>query len=389
MTVYNNDMKTNNICILLLALLLPIILNAQALQLPNDGPLTLRPELQKLGMQLLEGKKGSIVAIQPETGEVLCLATHNEHDSTDVRLAIAKAYAPGSTIKTAQALILYSEGLIDEHTSIACDNGFLDGNIKVGCHKHHSPLKLKEALAQSCNTWFISTFMSMINDNFLYENADEAINVWRDYMRSMGLGGPLGIDMRGELGGLLANANYLKQRYPEGWTGKTILWAGMGQGDITLTPLQMCNLAVTLANRGYYYPPHIHQSTEQRSLPERYKIRRNTKIEAKAYKPVIEGMRRAVETGTAASINTTAYQICGKTGTIENTGKDHSAFIGFAPMNNPKIAIAVYIEHGGFGADLATPIASLIIEQYLKGKLSKNSQTKINKLRAIHTLEVQ
>ena len=382
-------MKIKDTFLILIALLLPIQTEAQVLQLPNDGPLTLRPLLQQLGTQLLEGKKGSIVAIQPENGEIICLATHNENDSADARLAIAKAYAPGSTIKTAQALILYSEGLIDEHTSIACDNGFLDGNIKVGCHKHRSPLKLKDALAQSCNTWFISTFMSMINDNFLYENADEAITVWRNYMRSMGLGGPLGIDMHGELGGLLANANYLKQRYPEGWTGKTILWAGMGQGDITLTPLQMCNLAVTLANRGYYYPPHIHQATEQHTLSQRYLTRRDTKVIPKAYKPVIAGMRRAVESGTAASINTPAYQICGKTGTIENAGKDHSAFIGFAPMNNPKIAVAVYIEHGGFGADLAAPIASLIMEQYLKGKLSKTSQAKAKQLRAIHTVEAQ
>jgi penicillin-binding protein 2 len=382
-------MKIKDTFLILIALLLPIQTEAQVLQLPNDGPLTLRPLLQQLGTQLLEGKKGSIVAIQPENGEIICLATHNENDSADARLAIAKAYAPGSTIKTAQALILYSEGLIDEHTSIACDNGFLDGNIKVGCHKHRSPLKLKDALAQSCNTWFISTFMSMINDNFLYENADEAITVWRNYMRSMGLGGPLGIDMHGELGGLLANANYLKQRYPDGWTGKTILWAGMGQGDITLTPLQMCNLAVTLANRGYYYPPHIHQATEQHTLSQRYLTRRDTKVIPKAYKPVIAGMRRAVESGTAASINTPAYQICGKTGTIENAGKDHSAFIGFAPMNNPKIAIAVYIEHGGFGADLAAPIASLIMEQYLKGKLSKTSQAKAKQLRAIHTVEAQ
>lgn len=382
-------MKIKDTFLILIALLLPIQTEAQVLQLPNDGPLTLRPLLQQLGTQLLEGKKGSIVAIQPENGEIICLATHNENDSADARLAIAKAYAPGSTIKTAQALILYSEGLIDEHTSIACDNGFLDGNIKVGCHKHRSPLKLKDALAQSCNTWFISTFMSMINDIFLYENADEAITVWRNYMRSMGLGGPLGIDMHGELGGLLANANYLKQRYPDGWTGKTILWAGMGQGDITLTPLQMCNLAVTLANRGYYYPPHIHQATEQHTLSQRYLTRRDTKVIPKAYKPVIAGMRRAVESGTAASINTPAYQICGKTGTIENAGKDHSAFIGFAPMNNPKIAIAVYIEHGGFGADLAAPIASLIMEQYLKGKLSKTSQAKAKQLRAIHTVEAQ
>jgi penicillin-binding protein 2 len=212
----------------------------------------------------------------------------------------------------------------------------------------------------------------------MYETKEEAITTWRSYMQSMGLGGPMHIDIEGEQGGLLAGADYLNRRYKDGWDGKTIWWAGMGQGDVTCTPLQLCNLAVTIANRGWYYIPHVHKETTNK----RYLTRRQTKVAAEAYTPVVEGMRLAVEKGTATSIKTT-YPICGKTGTIENPGRDHSAFIGFAPMAEPKIAVSVYVEHGGFGADLAAPMAGLIIEQYLKGALSKESQAKAKRLAEI------
>ena len=342
--------------------------------LPTDGKLTIRPLLQQLGEQLLKGKTGSIVAIDPANGEILCLAT-NTPNGSDVRQAIGKPQAPGSTFKTAQALTLLSEGIITPQTTIECVDGVTDGNIKVRCHKHRSPLTLKEALAQSCNTWFLMTFASMINDDFMYETKEESITTWRSYMQSMGLGGPMHIDIEGEQGGLLAGADYLNRRYKNGWDGRTIWWAGMGQGDVTCTALQLCNLAVTIANRGWYYVPHIHQDTKN----ERYLTKRQTKVKQEAYAPVIEGMRMAVEKGTATSIKTT-YPICGKTGTIENPGDDHSAFIAFAPMDHPKIAISVYVEHGGFGADLAAPMAGIVIEQYLKGKLSEASKTKAKRI---------
>lgn len=355
-------------------LMTSLLLNAQ--DLPTDGPLTLRPLLQQLGERLLKGKTGAIVAINPANGEILCLAT-NTPQGSDVRQAIGKPQAPGSTFKTAQALVMLSEGSITPETSVKCENGVTDGNIKVGCHQHRSPLKLKDALAQSCNTWFLMTFASMINDDFMYETRDEAITTWRSYMQSMGLGGPMHIDIAGEQGGLLAGADYLNRRYPKGWDGKTIWWAGMGQGDVTLTPLQLCNLAVTIANRGWFYVPHIHKDTKN----QRYLTRRQTKVVPEAYPPVVEGMRLAVEKGTAAGIRTT-YPICGKTGTVENPGADHSVFIAFAPMNDPKIAVSVYVEHGGFGADLAAPMAALIIEQYLKGKLSTQSEARAKRLEA-------
>ena len=349
-----------------------------AQNLPTDGPLTIRPLLQQLGERLLKGKTGSIVAISPANGEILCLAT-NTPQGSDVRQAIGRPQAPGSTFKTAQALTLLSEGIVDLQTTVECNGGITDGNIKVGCHKHRSPLKLVDALAQSCNTWFLMTFASMINDDFMYESHDEAITTWRSYMQSMGLGGPMHIDVQGEQGGLLAGADYLNRRYPKGWDGKTIWWAGMGQGDVTCTPLQLCNLAVTIANRGWYYIPHIHKETKN----QRYLTRRQTKVAPEAYGPVVEGMYQAVEHGTAFGIKT-SYPICGKTGTIENPGRDHSAFIGFAPMTAPKIAISVYVEHGGFGADMAAPMAGLIIEQYLKGTLSPKSETQAKRIAGIH-----
>ena len=347
---------------------------ACAQELPTDGTLTLRPQLQQLGQRLLRGKTGSIVAINPENGEVLCLAT-NTPKGPDTRQAVGKPQAPGSTFKTAQALAMLSEGIVSEETTFACDSGFVNDNLRVRCHKHSSPLTLKEALAYSCNTWFIVHFASMINDTDMYDSKDEAITTWRSYMQSMGLGGPMHTDISGEQGGLLAGSDYLNRRYPNGWDGMTIWVTGMGQGDVTLTPLQLCNLAVTIANRGWFYVPHIHKNTKNR----RYLTRRQTRVTPSAYNPVIEGMRLAVEKGTARGIKA-SYPICGKTGTVENAGPDHSAFIGFAPMNNAKIAISVYVEHGGFGADLAAPIAGLIMESYLKGKLSNASEAKARRI---------
>ena len=366
-------MKARILSVLILALLYSSV---GAQELP-EGQLTIRPMLQKLGEKLLKGKTGSIVAINPANGEILCLATNTPHGS-DVRQAIAKPMAPGSTFKTAQALTLLSEGIITPETTVECADGITDGNIKVGCHKHKTPLALKEALALSCNTWFLMTFASMVNDDFMYESKEEAVTTWRSYMQSMGLGGPMHIDIKGEQGGLLAGADYLNRRYKDGWDGKTIWWAGMGQGDVTCTPLQLCNLAATIANRGWYFVPHIHKDTKN----ERYLTKRQTKVKKEAYAPVIDGMHLAVEKGTATSVKA-SYPICGKTGTVENTGKDHSVFIAFAPKDEPKIAVSVYVEHGGFGADLAAPMAGLIIEEYLKGELSTTSEAKAKRISRI------
>lgn len=345
-------------------------------QLPFDeAGTTLQPALQQLGRRLLRHKTGSIVAMEPATGRVLCLVTHSA-EGENLNLALATPYPPASTMKVAEALALYSEGIIDDETSVGCQGAFRTGSLRVGCHKHASPLRLTNALAYSCNTWFLSTFLRMMGDRDRYESNDSAITVWNRYMRSMGLGGPTGIDIEGEKGGLLANSSYLARRYKGRWNAQTIMWIAMGQGDVTATPLQLCVLASSVANRGWWYRPHLHDGTPDRPLPQRYTTPRFTEATPAAYAAVVRGMRQAVLHGTLTGIHTKAYTLCGKTGTAETAGRDHSAFIGFAPMNEPSIAVAVYIEHGGFGADMAAPIASLIIERHLTGRLSAASQKK-------------
>ncbi len=369
----------------MMAISLFVVSSVSAQEFREAPPLTFRPLLQELGTELMQGKKGSIVAIDPATGEVLCMVTNSPTGPNDA-LAISTAYAPGSSIKPAQALIFLSEGLVKADTKIACYDGYRDGNIKVKCHPHYSPEPLPGALAVSCNTWFLKSYLSMLNNTQKYGSKENAVTVWRDYLVSMGLGGPLGIDMTGEKGGLLANVNYLSRRYKNGWDTKTIMWAGMGQGDITATPLQLCNLAASIANRGFFFTPHIHKNVDWAPLPTRFLTPRQTKVPSSVYATVIDGMRLAVTKGTATVLNGTTYPVCGKTGTAENSGKDHSIFIGFAPMNEPKISISVYVEHGGFGADVAAPIAGLIMEKYLKGKLSPKSQAMAKRLEKMKTM---
>lgn len=370
----------------ILALVFLTLNRVQAQEYREDPPLTFRPLLQELGTDLMQGKKGSIVAIDPATGEVLCMVTNSPTGPNDA-LAIATAYPPGSAIKPAQALVFLSEGIVKPDTKIACHDGFRDGNIKVKCHPHYSPEALPGAIAVSCNTWFLKSYLSMLSNTQKYGSKEKAVTTWWEYIISMGLGGPVGIDMAGEKGGLVANVNYLSRRYKNNWDPKTIMWAGMGQGDITATPLQLCNLAATIANRGYFFTPHIHKSVDWAPLPSRFLTPRQTKVPSYIYSSVIDGMRLAVTKGTATVLNGTTYPVCGKTGTAENAGKDHSVFIGFAPMNEPKIAISVYIEHGGFGADVAAPIAGLIMEKYLKGKLSPKSQAMAKRIERINTMD--
>ena len=243
---------------------------------------------------------------------------------------------------------------------------------------------MEDAIAISCNTWFLKSYISMLN-NKRYASKEIAITAWNEYMRSMGLGSPLGTDIANEKGGLLANVSYLNRRYKNGWDAKTIMWAGMGQGDITVTPLQLANLAASIANRGFFYTPHIHKDCDWNPLSSRFLKQHQTMVSPISYNVVINGMRKCVTKGTASAINTPRFTICGKTGTAENAGKDHSVFIGFAPMTNPKVAISVYIEHGGWGSDVAAPIAALIMEKYLKGNLSAKSQTVAKRIISLKT----
>jgi penicillin-binding protein 2 len=337
--------------------------------------LTIDPALQALADRLLTGKQGSIVALDPQTGEVKCL-TYNSYFDDGTNLAISRAYSPGSTIKTAQALTLLSLGTVSTGSRYSCHQGFWRRNIHIGCHAHRSNLNLVEAIGHSCNSWFCKAFSSMVDNRTLFPSASAAIDAWHTYMESMGLGMPLGIDLPSEVGGLLPTSDYLNKAHEGSWNGTTVMWIGMGQGEVKCTPLQLCNLAALIGNRGYYLVPHTRKYALGDSLYMKYARKHQCLVFPETFDPVVEGMRLAITKGTAASINTPDYEICGKTGTAENDGEDHSIFIAFAPRVNPRIAICVYVENAGFGADLAAPIGALVIEQALKGKLSPRSEHK-------------
>lgn len=361
----------------------------------HDLTLSIDIDLQALGERLLEGKIGSIVAIEPSTGEVLCMVSSPTYDpklmvgrqrgknhkklSLDswkplLNRSVMGQYPPGSTFKTSQALTFLSEGIITPGTAYPCHRGFYCRGMHVGCHSHSSPLPVIGALSTSCNSFFCWGLYNMISNRRKYKSKIEALNTWRDYMVSMGFGYKLGIDLPGEKRGLIPNASYYSDMYQGYWNALTIISISIGQGEVNLTPLQVANLCATIANRGYYYVPHVVRKIQGLPLDTTYTRRHYTKATRRAYDYVVAGMRSAVIKGTCRSANRADYEVCGKTGTAQNHGQDHSIFMGFAPMNNPKIAVAVYVENGGYGADFGVPIGSLIIEQYMNGKLSPESE---------------
>lgn len=335
---------------------------------------TLDDGMQELARRLLYAKQGSIIAIEPSTGEIKCLVSESYMADTINRAV--EEYSPGSTFKVAQALTLVSEGILNAKSSYACNKGFWQGGVHIGCHPHRQPLTLVPAIGQSCNSYFCKAFAGMMNDKERYHTHSNAVNVWSGYMHSMGLGARLGVDIPDEKPGLIPDSAYLGKAHKGGWNGWTVMWVGMGQGEVLATPLQLCNLAASIANRGCYVVPHTKRYSAKDSLYGKYSRKHYCKPTAEAYELVVEGMRNAVTQGTARHINSAEYEICGKTGTAENSGRDHSVFIGFAPKENPRIAVAVYVENGGWGADLAAPLGALMIEQALKGELSGRSETK-------------
>ena len=362
----------------------------------SDLTLGIDIELQELGEKLMKNKIGSIVAIEPETGEILCMVSAPTFSPTDlvgrhrgenfkilsdawskplINRTIQGTYPPGSTFKTAQALTQLQEGIIDTNTMFQCHNGFIFGRLKVGCHAHAAPLSLIPAIATSCNGYFCWGYYRMMESD-KYSSPKEALTVWKDYMVNMGFGYTLGIDLPGEARGMIPNAQYYDKLYNKSWRGLTIISNAIGQGEVTLTPLQIANLCATIANRGYYITPHVVKKIENGEIDSIYSVRHYTKVDRENYEYVVEGMRQSVLGGTCRSANTPLYELCGKTGTAQNNGKDHSVFMGFAPRENPKIAIAVYVENGGFGATYGVPIGALLIEKYLTDSLSTESQIK-------------
>ena len=354
-------------------------------------------ELQQLAERLLEGKIGSVVAIEPETGEVLCMASAPTFDprmmvgrqrgKNHLELArdtwkpllnrsIMGQFPPGSTFKTTQGLTFLEEGIITPQTSYPCYGGFLHAGLRVGCHGHPSPLSLVPSIATSCNGFFCWGLYYMMGARSKYGSVQKAMATWRDYMVSMGFGYPLGVDLPGEKRGMIPNDQYYDKAYNRSWNGLTIISISIGQGEVTATPLQIANLGATIANRGYFITPHVVKEVEGDSLDSLYTQKRYTKVRREHYETVVQGMRQAVLGGTCRGADLPGIEVCGKTGTAQNRGKDHSAFMGFAPMKEPKIAVAVYVENGGWGATYGVPIGALIMEKYLNGSLSAESELK-------------
>ena len=370
----------------------------------NDIQLGLDADLQALGERLMEGKLGAIVAIEPKTGQILAMVSSPTFDPQDMigkmrgkyqqtltldpakpllNRAIMGQYPPGSTFKTSQAVTYYTEGIITDSTKYPCPHGFSYRGLHVGCHGHPSPVSIVPALSTSCNAYFCWGLYHMLSNRRKYKSLDIAMDTWRDYMVSMGFGYKLGIDLPGEKRGMIPNAHFYDNAFGK-WNPLTVISISIGQGEVNLTPLQIANLGATIANRGYYITPHVVRQIRGMRLDKKYILKHRTKGSVRAYQEVVAGMTSSVRGGTCAHAVHPGYSLAGKTGTAQNRGKDHSVFMGFAPVDKPKIAIAVYVENGGFGAVYGVPIGSLMIEQYLNGKLTESDAKKANDIQKRH-----
>jgi penicillin-binding protein 2 len=362
---------------------------------------TLDIDLQAYVEQLMDKKIGAVVAIEPKTGEILAFASsptynpnlmvidqnrgeafmalQNDKFKPLFNRAIMAQYPPGSTFKTVVGLVGMQMGVITPETGFGCGGYFVNsgGDVRK-CRGHASPSSVAVALQWSCNSYFFRTFKEIV-DKYSYYNPQRGLDTMAAYLNSFGLGRQVGVDFPGEKSGLIPTSEYFDKIYPKskgGWRSSFVVSIGIGQGEIQLTTLQMANTAALIANRGYYYIPHFAKNFRQGEKmlppPEKYRKRILTKVKPLYYHAVADGMQRVVAGGTATSSNIWDIPIAGKTGTVQNPhGEDHSTFLGFAPADDPKIAIAVYVENAGGGGKYAAPIASLVIEKYLRGEISE------------------
>jgi penicillin-binding protein 2 len=353
-------------------------------------------DLQEYGELLMRNKRGSIVAIEPATGEVLALVSAPNYDpgllvgrvrsenfsrlQSDTAVlplfnrALMASYPPGSTFKPINGLIGLQEGVISAETQFGCDRGYLF----VGCHSHASPLDLIGAVANSCNSYFCQTYRRVL-ENSKYNSVSEAFNKWKEYLNEFGFGNRLGTDFVNELTGFIPSPSYFDRYHGKGrWKALTVISMAIGQGEIGTTPLQMANMTAAIANRGYFYTPHIVKKVgEGETLSQRFITKHQISIDTANFETIISGMEGAVNGAPGATARVAAISgiiVCGKTGTAQNPhGDDHSVFIAFAPKDNPKIAIAVYVENAGFGSTYAAPVASLMIEKYIRDTVSNKA----------------
>lgn len=354
-------------------------------------------DLQEFGEKLLANKIGSIVALEPSTGEVLSIVNSPNYDPNLLvgqqrnknfsallldpskplfNRALKAPYPPGSTFKTVQALIGLQEGVLTPGTKYPCHGGYHMGSITVGCHPHSSPLDLEFSIAKSCNAYYCYVYRSIL-DNPAYSNVQDAYVKWTEYLKSMGIGIKTGIDLPEESPGILRKPGFFEREFGKNWRSSNIISMSIGQGQIGLTPLQMANIAAILANRGHWFTPHVVKSIgDDHFVPDEFRFKHQTMINRMYFDSIIAGMARVcVPGGTASRTGIEGIEICGKTGTAQNPhGEDHSIFIAFAPRINPKIAICVIVENGGFGADYAAPIANLMIERYLSNDRKQESK---------------
>ncbi len=370
----------------------------------KDLQLGIDADLQALGERLMEGKLGAIVAIEPKTGQILAMVSSPTFDPREMigkmrgknqqrmtldpakpllNRAIMGQYPPGSTFKTSQAITYYSEGVINDSTRFPCLHGFSFKGLHVGCHGHASPISIVPALSTSCNAYFCWGLYYMLSNRKKYKTLDDAMNRWRDYMVSMGFGYKLGIDLPGEKRGLIPNAEFYNNAFDR-WNPLSVISISIGQGEINLTPLQIANLGAIIANRGYYYTPHVVRKIQGERLDKKYLEKHKVMGTPRSFNEVVAGMVSSTRGGTCAHAVHPGYTLAGKTGTAQNRGKDHSVFMGFAPVESPKIAIAVYVENGGFGAVYGVPIGSLMMEQYINGKLTPGDEAQAASIQKRH-----
>jgi penicillin-binding protein 2 len=364
----------------------------------KDLQLSLDMELQAFGEKLMQNKRGSIVAIEPKTGEILSILSAPSYNPSVFELneergekykelaadsinkpfldrSINAKYPPGSIFKPILSLIAFQEGASYPDRTIYCNGYYQYRGFKYGCHNHTTPYNVQIALLHSCNSYYFQMVRDLIEIEG-FSKPEKGLNILVNHLKDFGLGVKLGVDLPNESTGFLPTPEFYDRLYKNelsGWKSTYIMSIGIGQGELELTTLQMANLAAILANRGYYYTPHVVKSISGSNLSDHFLIKKQVRIDSIHFPPVIEGMERTVKVGTGNQAFVYGLDICGKTGTSQNPhGEDHSVFFAFAPKDDPQIAIAVYVENAGFGGDVAAPIAGLMIEKYLKKVIAPN-----------------
>jgi len=357
-------------------------------------------DLQQYGELLMQNKKGGIVAIEPETGEILAKISSPGYDpemfvgramNKNYRMMVQNdslkplfdrtmlaQYPPGSIFKLVNALIGLQENVISPSTRFECHNGYHVGNFTMKCHSHASPLDLRHGIQQSCNAYFANVFRYIL-ESPKFSSVQNGYVAWRNHVTSFGFGSKLGIDLQNEKKGFIPTNEYYQNKYRKNWKALNVISIAIGQGELQITPMQMANMVAAIANRGYYYIPHIVKSVgDEDSIDKKYLEKHYTSIDSAKFTSVIDGMEMVITGGEGSTGSLAAVKdirICGKTGTVQNSDEaDHSVFVAFAPRKNPKIAIVVYVENGVWGGRYGAPISGLMIEKYLKGEIADNKK---------------